>query len=244
MKISILYPSRSRPDQCLNNMVHWLMMRGQLDQWELILSVDSDDPKLLEYQSFGLEQDGFIKMAVNDNKNVVQAANQAARLATGEILILISDDFRCFKNWDLAIIDALKGKSGVLKTFDGIQRWIVTLPIMTRDYFEEQGHIYYPRYEHMFCDTDQTHKADLQKKLIIRNDIVFKHDHYSVKGQPKDAVNIKADGTWAQGERVYLERCYHSFGLTGVNIFDISPEATKAGHVNWLKKKMQQKIFG
>jgi aspartyl-tRNA synthetase len=169
------------------------------------------------------------------------AANQGAKHAKGEILVLISDDFDCPKNWDLTIREALKGKSGLLKTYDGVQKWIVTLPIMTRDYYEEQGHIYFPAYHHMFCDTDQTHKADLQRKLIIRNDIVFNHDHYSKKGSnnKKDAVNEKADKTWEQGERVYLKRCSDKFGLGNVDIFNLSKEAKEAGHVQWLKKKLR-----
>jgi glycosyltransferase involved in cell wall biosynthesis len=238
MKISILHPSRSRPEQALSAAIHWLGNTSYKHTWEYILSVDSSDPELLGYRDLvGDPRSGQI--IINDNKNVVQAANQAAKVASGEILVLISDDFMCFKNWDVAVIEALEGKSGVLKTYDGIQKWIVTLPIMTRDYYESQGYIYHPSYFHMFSDSDQTHKADLQKKLIIRNDIVFKHNHYSIGGQPKDEVNKKADSTWAQGEKVYLQRCKEKFGLGNVNIYDLSPEATKAGHVAWLKKKLR-----
>lgn len=237
MKVSILYPSRSRPDQCVSNMIHWLQNRSEECDWELILSLDSSDPKLDYYYDLGLHG-GFMKMIVNDNHNVVQASNRAAIVATGDILILISDDFRCFKNWDLVITEALKGKSGVLKTFDGVQRWIVTLPIMTRDYYEECGYIYYPGFSHLFADTDLTHRADVLNKLIIRNDIVFKHDHYSVNGMQKDEVSKKADGTWATGEKVYLQRCKEKFGITKpVNTYDLSIEAAKAGHINWMKKK-------
>lgn len=239
MKLSIIHPSRGRPDQALTTMTHWLGLHSRTTLWDYILSVDSDDPRLPEYDAFELRSGGQnMRMIVNDNKNVVQAANQAGKHIYGDIVVLISDDFRCFKDWDLVIIEALKGKSGLLKTFDGVQRWVVTFPVMTRDYYDEQGHIYYPGYEHMFADTDQTHKADLQKKLIIRNDIVFRHNHYSIKGgQPKDAVNFRADKTWGQGEKVYLQRCRSKFGLNVKSVYDLSPEATKAGHINWMKKK-------
>jgi glycosyltransferase involved in cell wall biosynthesis len=238
VKISILHPSRNRPYQALQTMVHWLGLHSRTTLWDYILSVDSDDPKLTEYDAFEMKSGGQnMRMIVNDNKNLVEAANQAAKHIYGDIVILISDDFKCFKDWDLVIINALKEKSGVLKTFDGVQRYIVTLPIMTRDYYDEQGYIYYPGYQHMFCDTDQTHKADLQKKLIIRNDIVFKHDHYSKGGQKKDAVNMKADKTWGQGERVYLNRCRNKFGLNVRSVYDLSPQAKISGHVNWMKKK-------
>jgi len=236
MKISILHPSRSRPEEGYIAYRHWVLKMSGTNEYEYILSIDVTDPKAEAYLR-GAFRGPKNKIIINDNNNVVQAANEAAKVANGDIIVLISDDFECFDNWDIAIVDALKGKSGVLKTYDNTQRWIVTLPIMTRDYYEEQGHIYYPSYQHMFCDCDQTHKADLQKKLIIRNDIVFKHNHYSVGGQPKDAVNVKADGTWAQGERIYLQRCRERFGLGNVNVYDLSPEAEKAGHIKWMKRK-------
>lgn len=236
MKISILHPSRSRPDQAFLAMCQFTDTLSHTIDYEYILSLDNDDQSA--YEEFEKGFGPTYRVIRNDNKNLVQAANQAGKVATGDIIILISDDFSAGHGWDLKIVEALKGKSGVLKTYDGTQLWIVTLPIMTRDYYDEQGYIYYPRYEHMFCDTDQTHKADLQKKLIFRNDIVFTHHHYSTKtGFKKDSVNLKADGTWAQGEKVYLERCRNKFGLNGVNIYDLSPEAKQAGHIAWMKKK-------
>lgn len=238
MKISLLHPSRSRPQQALETMVHWLQNIEYPQTWEYILSVDSNDPKIDEYHALGMKGLQNVCMIVNDNQNLVQAANKAAaKVSISDILILISDDFKCFKGWNKSIVSALEGKSGVLKTFDGVQRYIVTLPILTKDYYDQQGYIYYPKYTHMFCDLDQTHKSDLQKKLIIRNDIVFSHNHYSKGGHPKDAVNIKADKTWNQGERVYLQRCRERFGLGNVNVYNLSPEARRAGHINWMKKK-------
>lgn len=233
--ISIIHPSRNRPEQAFWTMSHWIDNMSKKIPYEYVLSLDLTDPERTSYSEYFYAP----CLRIADNKNVVQAANVGAKAVSGDIIILISDDFECSPSWDLKISHALEGKSGVLKTFDGIQRWIVTLPIMTRDYYEDQGHLYYPEYGHMFCDTDQTHKADLQKKLIIRNDIVFKHNHYSVKGQPKDAVNIKADSTWESGERTYLKRCKEKFGLGNVDIFNLSKEAHQAGHVNWLKKKLR-----
>lgn len=236
MKISILHPSRSRPDQALHACHQWVTFHSGKFHWEYILSLDATDPELSKYERFHGAQN--MRSIVNDNQNVVQAANQAARLASGEILVLISDDFMCFKGWDLAIIGALKGKSGVLKTFDGIQKWIVTLPIMTQDYYQDQGYLYDPECEHMFCDTIMTHRADLYGKLIIRNDIKFEHAHYSVGKTKKDAVNIKADKTWDHGERVYIRRCLEKFGLPkGTNIYNLSAEANQSGHLAWMRKR-------
>lgn len=212
--------------------LEWCQNVGPVS-WEYIISVDESDPELQRYKELFNQL-----LLVSDNHNLVEASNAAAKKATGDILILISDDFRCFKNWGIKVVEALNGKSGVLKTFDMVQRWIVTLPIMTRDYYEMSGYFYNPNYVHMFCDTHMTHEAELEGKLIIRNDIVFRHDHYSVKGSntKKDAVNIKADSTWTQGEKVYLDACRNSFYMESKpDIFAISHKP----HIDWLKKKLR-----
>lgn len=233
MKISIIHPSRSRASQAKATINHWLSNLSGLHEVEYILSIDSDDPQQEEYLNAACDL-----IVVSNNKNLVQASNAGAKESKGDIIVLVSDDFQCFKNWDIAIVKALQGKSGVLKTFDGVQKWIVTLVIMTRDYYDSQGYIYHPSMEHLFADTYLTHKADVEKKLIIRNDIVFNHNHYSVKGgTKKDSVNVKADSTWANGEKAYMN-LITEFGTSMMNL---SKEAHQAGHVNWLKKILHVK---
>lgn len=233
MIISVIHPSRSRASQAKATINHWLSSLSGLYEVEYILSVDSDDPQLDEYLNLSCDI-----IVVSKNQNLVQASNSAAKETRGDIIVLVSDDFTCFKNWDEAIVKAMEGRSGVLKTNDGIQRWIVTLPIFTRDYYESQGYIYHPGFSHMFGDTYMTHKADLEKKLIIRNDIVFLHNHYSKKGgAKKDALNVKADATMAEGEKVYMDHVLNKFGLN-VDVMNLSREAHQAGHVNWLKKRL------
>jgi glycosyltransferase involved in cell wall biosynthesis len=231
--ITVIHPSRSRPDYALDTALLWML--NAAERYEYILSIDESDPYLEEYKSI------FPKgtYVVNNNSNAVQAANAGAEKAKGEILVLISDDFDCPKNWDLTIREALNGKSGLLKTYDGVQKWIVTLPIYTRDYYEQQGYVYPPQYVHLFPDTHITHVADLAGKLIIRNDIVFNHDHHSKHQGPKDDVTKKADSTWAQGEHEYLKACRAWSGLGKVDIFNLSKEAKEAGHIQWLKKKLK-----
>lgn len=233
--ISLIHPSRSRPEQAYNAAVYWLNMADDQHDIEYQISLDWSDPLLGEYQS--LFPDDI--MIVSHNQSAIQAANVGGKHAQGDIIVLMSDDFRCLKGWDSLILSALQNKSGLLKTFDGTQRWICTLPIYTMDYYQEQGYIYPPQYSHLFPDTHITHVADLKKKLIIRNDIVFNHDHHSKHAGPKDEVTKKADSTWAQGEGEYLKACKAKFGLGNVDIFNLSKEAKEAGHVQWLKKKLR-----
>lgn len=234
--ITIIHPSRSRPAKAYETMYHWISNCSKSHTIEYILSVDSTDPQLNEYiKTF----QGLCRIVVSDNRNLVDATNKGAKLSTGEIMVLVSDDFECHQDWDVSLVNAFKDrKCCVLKTFDGIQKWIVTLPIMDREYYLAQGYFYFPEYTHMFCDTDMTHKADIEKKLLMRNDILFRHAHYSVGGMAKDAVNIKADSTWAQGERVYLQRVKEKFGIAdnSVDVMNLNNEA--GPHRDWLKSKL------
>ena len=189
---------------------------------EYILSLDHSDPLLSEYD---------IPCAIiNDNKNAVQAINKGAEHATGDILIVVSDDFDCPRNWDLKLLEVIDERHDfVLRIKDGLQNYLVTMPIMDRVYYERFGYIYYPEYQHMFCDTELTCVAELLGKLISCN-LPFPHNHYSSTGK-KDQVSMKADQTWEQGEGLFRSRVKRNFDL-------INPKGriTDKVMLNWIKR--------
>lgn len=228
MKISLIHPSRSRPERAKQTYNLWIGNASGLNEIEHILSLDFSDRHNEDYERFD-------KLTIDHNECVVEAVNQGAKLATGEIFVVVSDDFECPKNWDLDICEAFKNqKCKVLKVYDGTQEWIVTLPIMDRAYYEMQGYVYPPDFKHMFADTYMTHKAEIEGNIIWRNDLVFRHAHYSVGLSKKDEVNVKADSTWAQGEEAYLRHVKNCFGYEGIDVFNISGKQ----HLQWLKNKL------
>lgn len=235
LKISLIHPSRNRPDQASETAKQWLSnMFSVLNLADYTLSIDSTDSKLKDYKENFIE--GF-NVIISDNNNVVEAANIGAKHCKGDILVLVSDDFECYPDWDIDLINHFtEHKNNVLKTNDGLQGWIVTLPIMDREYYESCGYIYYPEYKHMFCDTEMTHKAELGGKLHKRMDLLFKHNHYTQGETKKDEVNDKANATWEHGEKIYLERVKNCFGIPNVDYLDISD----AQSILWLRKKLQK----
>lgn len=228
MKISLIHPSRSRPDMAYEVYQEWISKAN--GSVEYILSIDTTDIKRNEYESKFVD----VKTIVNNNKNLIEAANKGAKEATGDILILVSDDFHCPVGWDDIVKEATQGSSNwLLKTWDGFQPWIVTLPIMDREFYESLGYIYFPGYMHLFCDTDLTHIADITGRLIIRNDITFTHSNETYKGGAGDHINQKAFRTWSQGERLYRLRVRQRFGIkTKVDVHAIAEEGR--GHLRWL----------
>ncbi len=219
--ISILHPSRGRRQKAHDTAIKWLNNCGA--DCEYILSLDEDDHKNYDGLWHG-------QVIVNKNRSAVDAINNAAKVATGNILIVVSD---APPLWGKQILDATQGKEDwILKTPDGIQKWIITMPIMDRAYYNRFGYIYYPEYLHMFCDTELTCVADYTSRKIYA-DIPFVHDHYSTGRNQRDEVSIKADKTWAQGEKLFLERYKKNFDLK-----ETPGRIESHEYLNWIKNKI------
>lgn len=229
--ISLIHPSRSRPQKSFNTYLKWRIHGG----YKFILSLDEDDPLLNEYKKLyvPLMQLHPIVIIVNKNRSAVDAINNGAKDFYGDWLIVVSDDTECPEYWPDEIYKATEGKTDwILKTQDGIQPWIITMPIMDRAYYNRFGYIYHPDYLHMFADTELTCVADITGRRIKSN-LLFPHKHYSVTKEQPDEVNKKADATWAQGEKLFLERYKRNFDLPpGKPIED-------NGMMNWLKRKVR-----
>lgn len=227
--ITIIHPSRLRVDQAYQTCNNWLSKAVDKSKIEYIISIDTSDPQLeLYYKRF---ED--CKILECDNQSAIEAINQAAKVAQGNLFIVVSDDFDCPEEWDTLLLEALEGKEDyVVKTEDGLQPWLITLPIMDRKYYDRFGYIYYPGYKHLFSDNEMSHvSAILGRTITLR--IKFPHLHYTQPdGHKKDAINMKNDSTWKQGEDLYLARLKYNFDL---------PERVQVDlpihHINWLKSK-------
>lgn len=230
--ISIIHPSRSRYLKALETKRKWYdaanNRRKNVEEW--IISIDYNDLYKEAYRdTFGM---GDAKVICNPNRSAVDAINEGAKVASRNILMVVSDDTEPCQGWDDKIIEATKGKKDfILKTQDGIQPWIITMPVMDRAYYNRFGYIYHPDYLHMFCDTELTCVADITGRKITSK-LLFPHKHYSVTKQAADAVAKRNDSTWAQGEKLFLERYKRNFDLPkGEPIQD-------NGLISWLEHKV------
>lgn len=165
--------------------------------------------------------------------NAVEAINMAAKKTTGNILIVVSDDTDCPPAWHQSIMQTVHGKyDWILKTQDGIQPWIITMPIMDRAYYNRFGYIYHPDYIHMFCDTELSCVADLTGRRLTSS-LMFRHNHYSVSGSKPDAISQRADSTWDQGKKVFIERYKRNFDLKPE---DVKGKVSNQGMIDWIIK--------
>jgi hypothetical protein len=204
MKISLIHPSRSRPEKSMEATLDWLSYSAT-DEIEYILSIDSDDLMKNHYEDMYYKRlldfsHWKFSILTNPNKSSVDAINIAAKETTGEILIVISDDMQSGSSWDVKLLKEVDGKKDwILKTQDSIQDWIITLPILHRDYYNRFGYIYHPDFEHLFCDTYLTCVADITGRKITSN-LMFKHLNDTIK----DDLRKRTDGTWQQGQDTFI----------------------------------------
>jgi glycosyltransferase involved in cell wall biosynthesis len=221
--ISLIHPSRGRPQQSFETIQKW---RGlSVADPDLIVSLDFDDPNLNEYKEIYDES----VIIINRNRSTVDAINNGAKLALGDILIVVSDDTDCSEGWDFKLKQSINNNTDfILKTQDGIQPYIITMPIMDRAYYNRTGYIYHPDFQHLFCDTYLTCVADITGRKIT-SDLMFKHNHYSVNGTQPDELHKRNDATWKQGQETFIRLMKEFTPEQRAKITDL-------GMKNWLRK--------
>lgn len=210
MEISVIHPSRQRADQSFRTISNWKKL-AVTKSIEYIISLDSDDPQLDLYRLY--YKDTCI-IIINDNKSSIEAINNGAKISIGRLIMVVSDDTVCPHGWDEKILLAIgKASDVVLKTNDGIQKTMLTMPIIERTYFNRDGYIYNPIYDHLFADKEFSDVAYARKRVIKKMGLKFPHKHYSRTGQSPDEVHLKNELTYEPGKRIYLERKKIHFGL-------------------------------
>lgn len=204
--ISLLHPSRGRPEKSFNNAKEWIEKAGC--EVELIVSVDVDDPYKLEYMR--VHGDCKYKMLFYSNNSVVEATNRAAKEAKGDILLYLSDDFRCFDSWGLAVQKEFEGVSEplLIKVDDCLQKFsvpVLTIPIMNRQLYDKLGYFWHPEYKSMFCDEQLYWVTQRLGAMKMCPHLKFEHAHVSVGKAPDDETYRRSSANWEQGKAVFAK---------------------------------------
>lgn len=209
MTISLVHPSRGRPEKAHATARYWADRAGAGVFWQYILSLDSDDPKLKDYDLLRGAQN--MKRIVNQNKSVVEATNIAAKEIMGDILIYLSDDFKCPDNWGELVLKEFEGETKplLIKVDDCLQGFhvpVLTIPIMNRALYERLGYFWNPEYKSMFCDEDLYWTAKKLGALKMCPHLKFPHEHPANGKAPDDDTYRASAKNWNQGQQVFIKR--------------------------------------
>ena len=212
MRFSLVHPSRRRVALAEQAIAEWTGKCSGRHEVEYVLSIDIDDD-VAEYRR--VAESRGVQLVVGANRSMVEAVNRAARVATGDVLVVVSDDFGCPDQWDahLALVLGERRDAAVL-VHDGIDGRILTLPILGRVLYHQLGYVYHPGYFSMFCDDDLAHQTRQMGKLIDARHLVFPHRHWSVGGAPFDSTYARegsAAAYWS-GWRLFEKRRAADFG--------------------------------
>jgi len=137
--------------------------------------------------------------------------NEAARAATGSVLITVADDWFPPEHWDSHLLSVIPDpkKPAAVWVSTGDNDSLMQFSILTRPYYEKYGRIFYPEYIGMFADDDfqaQSSKdgilLDCRKTLPI-----FEHRHPAYgKGQEDDVYRWQNRKESYDVGRAVLER--------------------------------------
>jgi len=188
MKFSIIHPSRERCGRAREAIVHWIDNFSGLNELEYIVSIDSDDHQIECYKELCKEFN--IQLIINDNRSLVDAANNGCEIATGDCFILVSDDFGCPMKWD----ELLKQKIGNAQMYGvlindgitGISTQIMSLPIISRSLYVRLGYIYHPDFFSLWADNALLDVVNILNCKIDATELLFEHYHYSVGKSKRD----------------------------------------------------------
>lgn len=209
MRFNLIHPSRRRPIKSAETFKKWSDAAEYPQGAIWILSVDYDDDIPAYVDAYQSLTHTLVSPVINKNKSSVEAINNGAKhfMAEGDVFIVVSDDTEPCHHWDTKIYEVVKDKTDwILKTQDGIQSYIITMPVMDRAYFNRTGTIYHPDFVHLFSDTYLTCLADINGRSITSN-LVFPHRHYSHSGgkEGPDQLHKRNDATWQQGEALFIK---------------------------------------
>jgi hypothetical protein len=215
VSISIIHPTRGRPQQAAQVRKAWLDAAADPERIEYIFSFSEDDQEtggLLHRFRHALSPAGHLDQV---GGTLVQNLNAGTRASTGQIILFVQDDLHCPLHWDKQIEAALADKldrPAALQIRDGYRAddllitFCVTRP--TLDLFGFDGGIVCPEYRGVFCDNDYTRLVQ-KHSILVPSDITLRHEHPAWNpAVPMDATYAveNSDEGYRFGNEVYRRR--------------------------------------
>lgn len=211
--ISVLIPSRSRPEQARRAHDSLLDMARNPGEVEVLFYLNNDDPLLNEYLKIEFNTPPII----GPDNPTSYSWNLLAKQCTGDLLMMGGDDsVMLTEDWDIKIADAVDEDGISLISFDdgrpelGYPNWCIT-----REWYEITGYFVYPQFIHFCVDTWNTDMAARINRLHYLPDVVYEHRHFKIGKAEKDAIYKRVRGR--SGINQYDKRIFTDHTLIRYN---------------------------
>ena len=225
MKISLLCPSRERLNKFITFTSSVFATTNNINNIEIILGVDEDDPKFYEYKRIANNLN-FIKFIILPEglfkeEGLSGLWNYMVEKTDGDILAMVGDDM-IFKtnDWDKKIIDTFKAQKDPLWLVhcnDGMRgsgnKYQSVAPMAVnsfihREYVNIVGRYVQTEVKEIFQDTYLDRLFSILDRKIYYHDILIKHLHYSEGGTKDNTTDVLEEtrkGIW-DNENLFKEK--------------------------------------
>jgi len=174
MKISLLFTT-ARPHLIERVRERWLKKLTKLDDVEMIIVTDA------MYHDNGRHRSRCKYFVNTGRKDCVTGWNLAAKHATGDIFVQVSDDLYPPEGWASKIVDIIKTIKAdfiVLNLLDDrLCETCIFHPVMTRDVYDRLGYFYPPEFKSMWCDNWLFAYARKYCTLATSSGFFWEHKH-------------------------------------------------------------------
>jgi glycosyltransferase involved in cell wall biosynthesis len=200
-KISVIHATKGRPQIAWQRRWQWLCLAEKPLEIEWLFMVDADEKTdYTPHQGIRCNPGG-----------IVNAWNAGAKIAKGDIIIQMSDDWSPPRHWDALISSAIGDTKAekVLAVSDGLRTdKLLCMAILTKDRLKKQGHMFHPDYQDsdgIYGDNEFTDLAYLDQAVIEARHIQFKHENpMFTGGNPDEQLkNHNKPEFYEKGKAIY-----------------------------------------
>jgi len=200
-KISVIHATKGRPQIAWQRRWQWLCLAEKPLEIEWLFMVDADEKTdYTPHQGIRCNPGG-----------IVNAWNAGAKIAKGDIIIQMSDDWAPPRHWDALISNAIGDSKAekVLAVSDGLRTdKLLCMAILTKDRLKKQGHMFHPDYQEsdgLYSDNEFTELAYLNQVVVEARHVQFKHENpMFTGGNPDEQLkNHNKPEFYEKGKAIY-----------------------------------------
>lgn len=212
MKVSVILPSRERPEQlrkCIERLFHTALWSTQYDL-EVVGVVDGDPATEQVLHAFGPPVQ---VLSSPERMGALLAWNWGVSAATGDVLVLAADDVWFYHGWLNEALDRLAElpNGDGLVGFNDLARdgnELATHFLVSRRFAVEHlgGCLVTPRYHHYFCDNEANERAKRAGRFVWAFNAVVEHRHAAWGKAPVDGVYSAVSGWLDEDRNLFMAR--------------------------------------
>jgi len=216
---------------CLDNILDTAVLQNKI-----LLSLDLNDPFCNNSQIREKLESTYplVEVKWGYSKNKIDAFNRDVPKTGWDIIVCTSDDIRFKKGFDLQIdsdvqeagwkftqnpeLENPRMDPGIFDCTvwygDGAPHGkIMTVPIMTRKYYERLGYIYNPQYQSLFCDEEAIYVGEKLGKIFYSSADILEHLHPAWGKAAMDPQYQYTQSFYSKDKAVFDQRKAMNFPL-------------------------------